>query len=91
MRRINIVSIIAGVADADRITLATFDRHRQGTSTHRDLDNVLDVAHVDPVASRLLAVDLDLDVTFAGDLVGEDIRRASVSVRRTPAISWLTR
>ena len=38
--------------------------------------DVLNVADVDAVAGRLLAVDLDFEVAFADDLVGEHVDRA---------------
>ena len=77
LERLDIVAVVAGVADADRVALAALDGHRQRPAPHRHLDHVLDVADVDAVAGRLLAVDLDLDVALADDLVGEDVGRTA--------------
>ena len=91
LERLDVVAVVAGVADADRVALAALDGHRQRPAPHRHLDDVLDVADVDAVAGRLLAVDLDLDVALADDLVGEDVGRAADRRGAPPAISWLTR
>ena len=77
LERLHVVAIVAGVADPDRVALAALDGLRQRPAAHRRLDHVLDVADVDPVAGRLLAVDLDLDVALARDLVGEHVGRAA--------------
>ena len=73
---LDVVAVVPGVADADRVALAPLDGHRQRLAPHRHLDHVLDVAHLDAVPGRLLAVDVDLDVALAHDLVGDDVRRA---------------
>ena len=66
----------AGVADADGEPLAAFDGRGDRLAAQGRLDDVLNVADVDAVAGRLLAVDVDLQVAFADDLVGEDVDRA---------------
>ena len=70
---LDVVAVGPGVAHADRVTLPLLDRHRHGLAPHRHLDDVLDVAHLDAVAGRLGAVDPDLNIAFAHDLVGNHV------------------
>ena len=65
-------SRIAGVADANRITLAILDGLRDGLAPQGDFDHVLHVADVHAIAGRLLAVDRDLQIALADDLIGHD-------------------
>ena len=48
-----------------------------GLSSHRHLDDILDVADVDAVTSGFLAVDLYFHISFANELIGEHVRRSA--------------
>src|SRR5207244_11729660 len=66
-----------GITDADREAVAALDRLRDDPAAQSDLDRVLDVTDTDAVACRLLAVDLDLQVAFAHDRLGDHVLSAA--------------
>ena len=73
LQRLDVVAVGPGVTHPDRVTFPLLDGHGQGLAPHGHLDHVLDIAHLDAVAGRLLAVDADLNVAFAHDLVGNHV------------------
>ena len=74
----------AGVADAHGKSLASFHRHGDGLAAQGGFDHVLNVADVDAVAGRPVAVDLDFQVALAARF-GREPRRP----RRGPCRSTL--
>ena len=64
------------VPHAHRKPPAAFDRRRQHGLADRRFDDLLDVADADAVPRRGGAIDLDVEVLAARDLLGIDVARA---------------
>ena len=74
--RLRVGAVLRRVAHAHREPPPAFDGRRQVRLADRGLDDLLDVADADAVARRRGAIDLDVQVLAAGDLLGIDIAGA---------------
>ncbi len=68
-----VLAEVTGVADAHRETVAALDGGCDDLAAQRHLDGVLDVADRQAVAGRLRPVDLDFQIAFAHDRLGDHV------------------
>jgi hypothetical protein len=63
---LRVAAVVAGIADADGVAFTPFHRGGDGLRSERHGDHVLDVPHHQPVAGKLRAVGIDVQV-ITGD------------------------
>src|SRR3954467_6020607 len=72
---VGIGAILGRIADPHRESAAAFDRRRQRRLADGGLDYLLNVAHADSVPGGCRAIDFDVEVLAARDLLGIDVAR----------------
>src|SRR6266404_2690456 len=74
--QLRVCAILSGVSHAYRESSTPFDGRRERALADRGFDDLLDVADADAIASCRGAVDLDVQVLAARDLLGIDVARS---------------
>src|SRR3954469_8526739 len=72
---VRIGAVLRGVADPHREPPPAFNCRRQRRLADGRLDHLLNVAHPDAVSSGCRAIDVDVEILAAGDLLGIDVAR----------------
>ena len=74
--RVNVITEVAQVSDADRKAVASFNRGGEHLTAESSLYDILNITHTDPVACCCLTINIDVQVVAAGNPFSHHISRS---------------